>query len=321
MKTLLPALIVIAALFLLAPARGETFADKAKETIITKEIDFDQASPKEVLDFISKESGIPVFYTPPKDAATETRITMGMLPDPVTAEDALNCAALLGNLTLSYEKDGAHLAHKTGKADNEPAAGGNWVRVVAAKPFSQGQGAGMIVFLRYSLAKDGGSVFSVPFYKGKETPEPVAGSQMLKAGTGGCVRGFFSPGKALVVDEVRGILGGSGGDVHSEFPVTFDGTDPIKPVKDLSQIKTPGLLWVYILTLRNHGAGSEDELKQNEQYIQLASDDFLKRFPKSPLAWNVKLDDAKTILGHAAAGEIGYDTDNAEAELHQIAAA
>lgn len=313
-------LIALAVLSQFAVALGETFADKAKETVLRNEIDFDQAAPKEVLDFISKESGIPVFYTPPADAAKETHITMGMLPAPVTADDALNYAALLANLSLTYEKDGAHFASKTDKGSEEPAPGDTWVRVVAAKPFSIPQGAGMFVFLRYSLQRDGGGVFGVPYYKGKQSPQLVARSQPLRAGTGGCVRFFLSPGKPLPVDEVRGILAGGGTDIHSEFPVTFDGTVPLKTVKDLSEIKTPGLLWVYILQLRNHGAASPDELKETQHSIQLATEDFQKRFPKSPLVWDVRLDDAKANLD-SPTGKPGLDPAKGEAELRQISAA
>jgi thiol-disulfide isomerase/thioredoxin len=122
------------------------------------------------------------------------------------------------------------------------------------------------------------------------------------------------------VDEVKAIMQGSA-DVESKFPVDFDGKDPVQPVKDLSTFQTPGQLWVYILKLRSRPAGSEEAAAANNGSIQLAGADFLKRWPKDPLRWDVKLgnDEAAIQLGMQAKG--GFDAAKTEADLRQIAAA
>ena len=311
MKRILPLIIAIASLLHFTPAQAETVAQKAKETIIKARIDVDQAAPREILDFITRESGIKVFYTPPKDANAETRVSLGNLPEIVTADDALRYVALLANLSLVYEKDGAHLARKTGKAGAEPAAGKDWVRVVAAVPGSNAMGPGMLVFIRYSATKDGVPVFALPYYKGMEAPAATMGSAPLKAGTGGCVRGFVIPGgRVPPVDEVRAQMG----DARSAFPVKFDGADPVKPVKDLSQFKTPSALYLYIVKLEHRVVRSREAFADNQRDVGLAAAWFLKHYPKDPLRWDVKLDNAKAAL------RLKPDADQGEALLEILTA-
>ena len=310
------------ALLPLLPARAaDDFAQKAKDTIIKDQVQFEEVAPKEVVDFIKKETGIPVLYTPAKDAADEPHISLFALPEPVTGADLLQDLALAGNFKLTYDKDGAHLAKNTGKENTDPAPGADWTRVVGTQPFTTQQGSGLAVFIRYSLAQDGQGIFAVPYYKGVEVQMPVIGSAQLKAGLGGCVRGFLSPGgRPTAVDEIRAVIG-TDGKKFSKFAVTFDGTDQTQIESDLSVFKTPASLYVYIVKLRMRPIATLGALTENQKNIQLATDDFLKRFPDSPLKWDILLGNAETAIQLNAMGVSGYDLDKAEADLNKITAA
>ena len=98
-------------------------------------------------------------------------------------------------------------------------------------------------------------------------------------------------------------------------------TQPTQPVSDLSQFKTATALHTYIVGIDSRPAQSDAEFDANWRATQLATADFLKRFPTDPLAWEVKLIDARVVVDATGRGRQGYDLAKAEAELQEIAAA
>ena len=93
-----------------------------------------------------------------------------------------------------------------------------------------------------------------------------------------------------------------------------------EPVSDLSQFKTPADLNTYIQGIDSRPAKTDAEFEANSRATRLATADFLKRFPADPLAWGVKLIDARLVLDATGRGKEG-DLAKAEAALKEIAAA
>ena len=292
-----------------APVTAESLAG---ETLINTEFKFHNANPQEIVDFISKESGIKIFYAAPKEE--KNSISMFAIPGPLTAADALHYLAVLGNFSLTYKADGAHLAPKTGKENKEPATG-EWARIVEAVPFYASRGrSGMTVLVRYSGANHV-PIFVLPYGKGKESPAANTGSDIMQ-GTGGCVRGFMML-QPSTVDELHLQMG----DINNTFAVKFDGNDPFQPVKNLAQFKTAGQLWTYIVKLKARLSPERKDFNDYLLAMNAATADLLKRFPKDPLRWSAKLEDASVIYWMSDVGKAGFDPAKAVAELNEIAAA
>ena len=98
-------------------------------------------------------------------------------------------------------------------------------------------------------------------------------------------------------------------------------TPPQQIVGDLSQFKTADTLHTYILGIDSRPAGSDAESDANWSATRKAAADFLKRFPAGPLAWEVKLIDARVVVDATGRGRQGYDLAKARAELQEVAAA
>lgn len=94
-----------------------------------------------------------------------------------------------------------------------------------------------------------------------------------------------------------------------------------EPVSDLSQFKTPDALRLYIQGIDQRPANSDAEFDAHWLATRLATADFLKRFPKDPLAWEVKLIDARVVVDATGRDRKGYDLAKAETALKEIAAA
>lgn len=115
--------------------------------------------------------------------------------------------------------------------------------------------------------------------------------------------------------------------LSSLFHARADDTTPPAPtlptqiVSDLSQFKTPDALHTYIAGIDTRPAKTDAEFDANCRATQLATADFLKRFPKDPLAWDVKLIDARVAVDATGRGREGYDLTKAQAALGEIAAA
>ena len=85
----------------------EDVEKKAGEVIIP-EIQFRDLDVAVALKVISKETGIKVFYNPPKD--DPTRITLSLKNVP--ASEALKYVTGLANLKFIYKEDGVHVTPK-----------------------------------------------------------------------------------------------------------------------------------------------------------------------------------------------------------------
>jgi thiol-disulfide isomerase/thioredoxin len=108
---------------------------------------------------------------------------------------------------------------------------------------------------------------------------------------------------------------------HARADDTTPPAQPAQPVSDLSQFKTPAALHDYLVGIDSRVASSDAEFDANSRATRLATADFLKRFPGDPLAWEVKLIDARVVIDATGRGREGYDLPTAEAALREVAAA
>lgn len=94
------------------------------------------------------------------------------------------------------------------------------------------------------------------------------------------------------------------------------------PVSDLSQFKTAADLKTYISGIDKRPVDTDAEFEKNAQTTHLATADFLKRFPKDPLAWEAKLINARLAVDATGRGITkGYDLAKAETALKEITSA
>ena len=99
--------LVIGTVLGLSSAFGGTVEKKANETVIPK-FEIKDATVSEALKVITTQTGIKVFFVPPKDNPARLTISLTNIP----ASEAFKYVTQLANLKFTYEEDGVHVTPK-----------------------------------------------------------------------------------------------------------------------------------------------------------------------------------------------------------------
>jgi hypothetical protein len=96
--------LMIATVLGLGSAFGDTVEKKAQETFIPSFV-LKEVTASDALKAISTQTGIKVFFVPPKNNTNKLTVSLKNVP----ASEALKYVTLLANLKFTYEEDGVHV--------------------------------------------------------------------------------------------------------------------------------------------------------------------------------------------------------------------